>query len=175
MKDRILLHISVLLVLLFSLSAGAYYEDHKTYANATLRGLKTIAVNIDPPIGSYYGEMLRYGVTTSGLQDRISQRLRDAGFTVISFEEALENPSAVLLALRVRVDIPWGSYYAYDLNLSVKQKVPLPQNINSFYSVLTWSDGQIGALQISGPGLQYLYDYSLQLVENFIKAHQAQN
>ena len=176
MKKRILVHISAILLLFLSLSAGAaYYEDHQTYANATLQGLKTVSVNIDTPIGSDYGEMLRYGVTKNELQEKISQRLRDAGFDVISFKDALEDPDAVLLDLRVRVVIPWGSYYAYDLNLSVKQKVPLPRDSNAFYSVRTWSDGQIGALQISGVGLHYLYDYSMQLVENFIKAHQAQN
>jgi len=176
MKKRILVHISAILLLFLSLSAGAaYYEDHQTYANATLQGLKTVAVNIDPPIGSYYGEMLRYGVTKNELQEKISQRLRDAGFNVISFEESLENPEAVLLDLRVRLTIPYYAFYSYDLNLSVKQKIPLPQGNNAFYSVRTWSDGQIGALQISGMGLHYLYDYSMQLVDNFIRAHQAQN
>ena len=159
----------------FTLSAGAAFYGDYPYANATLKGLKTIAVNIDPPRGSDYGELSRYGVTSEQLQEMISARLRDAGFKVISFTESLEDPDAVMLDLLVRVDIPWGSYYAYDIKLSVNQKLSLAHGKNSFYSVKTWSDRQIGALQQAGPGLYPLYGYSMQLVENFIKAHQAQN
>ena len=175
MKQYIRLTVS-LLVLASSLSAtAAFFEYPQGYANATLKGLKTIAVNIDPPRGSDYTEMTLYGVSSEQLQAMISGRLRDAGFKVITFTESLEDPEAVLLDLRVRVDIPWSSFYAFDLKLSVNQKLPLPQDKNSFYSVRTWSDRQIGALQRSGPGLYPLYGFSMQLVENFIQAHQAQN
>jgi hypothetical protein len=176
MKKHILNSFGMLLVTFISLPAmSAFYGDYETYNRATLQGLKTIAVNIDPPRGSDYTEMYRYGVTKEGLQEMISRRLRDAGFTVISLAESLEDPDAVLLDLRVRVDIPWGSFYTFDLNLSLKQKVGLPRGKNSFYSVRTWSDGQLGALQQSGYGLYPLYGYTLQLVDNFIRAYRTQN
>ena len=165
-----------LLGLAISLSAGAtFFEEPQGYSNATLKGLKTIAVNIDPPRGSDYTALLNSGVTSEKLQDMISARLRAAGFKVINYSESLADPEAVLLDLRVRVDMPWGSFYAFDLKLSVNQKLPLAQGAGSFYSVRTWSDRQIGALQQVGPSLYPLYDYSMQLVENFIKAHNAQN
>jgi len=176
MKHNIRLIVS-LLVLTISLSASAAYNeestDYSTYA--TLKGLKTIAVNVDPPRGEEYKKMTLDGVSTEQLQEKISTRLRDAGFKVISVSESLSDPEAVLLDLRVRVDFPWSAFYAYDLQLSINQKFPLPQSENSYYSVRTWSDRQVGAIQLVGPGLNYLYDYSMQLVENFIKAHQAQN
>ena len=170
-------HAATLLGLTISISvAAAFFEEPQGYAHATLKGLKTIAVNIDPPRGSDYTAMSTYGVTSEKLQEMISARLRDAGFKVINYPESLADPEAVLLDLRVRVDIPWGSFYAFDLKLSVNQKLPLAQGgAGSFYSVRTWSDRQIGALQMVGPGLYPLYGYSMQLVENFIKDHQAQN
>ena len=168
--------VTSLLVLAISLPAdAAFFDDYQGYTHATLKGLNTIAVNIDPPRGSDYNEMFRYGVTSEQLQEMISARLREAGFKVITVTESLDDPTAVMLDLRVRVDIPWGSFYAYDLKLSVNQKLPLAQGNNSFYSVKTWSDRQVGALQESGPGLYPLYGYSMKLVENFIKAHMAQN
>jgi len=167
---------AALLGLTVSLSAAAaFFEEPQGYSHATLKGLKTVAVNIDPPRGSDYTEMSRYGISSEKLQEMISARLRDAGLKVITYTESLADPEAVLLDLRVRVDIPYGSFYAFDLKLSVNQKIPLAQGAGSFYSVRTWSDRQIGALQQVGPGLYPLYDYSMQLVENFIKAHQAQN
>jgi len=158
----------------FAVTAG-FFEEPLGYENATLRGLKTIAVHIDPPTGSDATEMSRNGVTSENLQEMISARLRNAGFKVISYSDSLHDPEAVLLDLRVRVDMPWGSFYAFDLKLSVFQKFPLSQGAGSFSSVRTWSDRQIGALQAVGPGLYPLYDYSMLLVENFIKAHHAQN
>ena len=167
---------AALLGLTISLSAAAaFFEEPQGYAHDTLKGLKTIAVNIDPPRGSDATEMSRYGISSEKLQEMISTRLRDAGFKVISYTDSLGDPEAALLDLRVRVDMPWGSYYAFDLKLSVNQKVPLAQGAGSFYSVRTWSDRQIGALQAVGPGLYPLYDYSMQLVENFILDHHAQN
>jgi len=170
-------HATTLLFLTISLSAiAAFFEEPLGYAHATLKGLKTIAVKIDPPRGSDYTAMFTYGVTSEKLQEMISARLRDAGFKVINYSDSLEDPEAVLLDLRVRVDVPWGSFYAFDIKLSVNQKLPLAQGgAGSFYSVRTWSDRQIGALQQSGPGLYPLYGYSMQLVENFIRDHHAQN
>lgn len=164
-----------LLLLALSLSTAAFFEEPQGYAQSTLKGLKTIAVNIDPPRGNDYTQMSRYGVSSEKLQEMISTRLRDAGFKVINYSESLTDPEAVLLDLRVRVDMPRGSFYAFDLKLSVNQKVPAQGGAGSFYSVRTWSDRQIGALQAVGPGLYPLYDYSMLLVENFIKAHHAQN
>jgi hypothetical protein len=147
-------------------------EDNQFFANTSLNSIKTIAINIDPPVGNYYGELGKYGVSTTVLEEKMSQRLRAAGINVVSFNEALEDPEAALLDLRVRLVLPDYSYYSYNLHLSLKQKVPLPGK-NAFYSVKTWSDSIIGALEQSR--LVVLNDYSMQLVDNFITAYQTQN
>jgi hypothetical protein len=148
-------------------------EDYRYFANTSLSGIKSVALNIDTPVGVYYSNLERYGVSSTVLEQNITNRLRNVGINVISFNEALEDPAAALLDLRVRMTFPEYSFYSYNLLLSVKQKVPLPQGNNTFYSVRTWSDGKIGAVEQSR--LTILNDYTMQLVDNFIAAYQAQN
>lgn len=159
-----------------SLSAAAVssYIDNENFANISLKGLNTIAINIDPPFGNDYTTLrVISGVSKEDLKQQIEQRLRNAGLNVISFEQSLENPEAVVLNLRMRLVMPWSLFYQYSLDLSIKQKVPLAAGNNAFYSVETWSDGIHGA--VSQSDLGYLNNYSLQLVDNFISAYQAQN
>ncbi len=175
MKKRIVVLITALILSLASLPGMALYFswDSQTFANATLKGVKTVAVDVDPPIRSLNDELRNYGVSDIELEKKISQRLRDAGFYVVSTEQALIDPEAALLKLRIRMVISYGMVYSYGLDLSLNQKAPLPGSSNSFYSVKTWSDGQFGGTQQTS--LRYLNNYSMQLVENFIEAHRAQN
>lgn len=175
MNKRIFILFGTTLFFLTSMSIqAALFDSHyKKFSNSTLTGIKTVAINIDRPTNYDYDELARYGVTKEGLQELMTQRLRDAGFDVISLEQALENPEASLIDLRIRLITPRYHYFAYYLDLSVIRKVPLPQGNNSFYSVTTWSDGQNGALQQTG--FHYINDYTINLVDNFIQAHQSQN
>ena len=155
----------------FAVSTGI---DNENFANISLKGLNTVAINIDPPFGSDYSTLVSIsGVSKEDLQQQIEQRLRNAGFNVISFRQSLDDPDAVVLNLRMRLVMPWNLFYQYNLDLSLKQKVPLQTGNNAFYSVETWSDGIHGA--VSQTDLKYLNDYSLKLVDNFISAYQAQN
>lgn len=175
MKQRILTLMTALALALASMPGSALYFswDNQAFTNATLNGVKTVAVNVDPPIRSMNDELRNYGVSDIELENKISQRLRDAGFNVVTAEQALADPEAALLKLRIRMIISYGMVYSYGLDLSLNQKAPLPGGSNSFYSVKTWSDGQFGGTQQTS--LRYLNNYSMQLVENFIEAHRAQN
>jgi len=175
MKKRIVVLITALIFSLVSLPGMALYFswDSQNFANATLSGINTIAVNVDPPIRSVNDELRNYGVSDIELEKKIAQRLRDAGFNVVSTEQALADPEAALLKLRIRMIISHGTVYSYGLDLSLNQKAPLSGGSNSFYSIRTWSDGLFGGTQQTS--LRYLNNYSMQLVENFIEAHRAQN
>ena len=175
MKKSILMMIVASLLSLVSLSGNALYFnwDNQTFANATLKGINTVTVDVDPPIRSLNDELRNYGVSDTVLEEKISQRLRDAGFNVISAEQALADPDAALLKLRIRLIIGYGLIYSYGLDLSLNQKAPLSDGGNSYYSVETWSKGLFGGVQQTSLG--YLNNYSLNLVENFIEAHRAQN
>ncbi|OGT86830.1 MAG: hypothetical protein A3G42_03915 [Gammaproteobacteria bacterium RIFCSPLOWO2_12_FULL_47_76] len=175
MKQRILTLMTALALLLASMPGSAFYYSwgSQTFANATLHEVKIIAVNVDPPIRSMNDKLRNYGVSDIELEKKISQRLRDAGFNIISTEQALADPEAAQLKLRIRMIISHGTVYSYGLDLSLNQKAPLSGGSNSFYSIRTWSDGLFGGTQQTS--LRYLNNYSMQLVENFIEAHRAQN
>jgi len=174
MKQRILTFIAVLALVHISLPVSALYFswDNQAFANATLKGVKTLAVNVDPPIKSLNGELNNYGVSDIELEKIISLRLRDAGFNVVTAEQARNDPEAALLKLRIRMIISYGAVYSYGLDLSLNQKAGLSGS-NNYYSVRTWSDGVFGGTQQTN--LNILNNYSMQLVENFIEAHRAQN
>ena len=175
MKKRILTLMTALTLMLTSMPGSALYFDwdSQTLANATLRGVKMIAVVVDPPVRSLNDELRNYGVSDTDLENKISQRLRDAGFEVISAEQALGYPEAALLKLRIRLIIGYGVIYSYGLDLSLNQKAMLYGGNDAHYLVKTWSDSQFGGMQQTS--LPYLNIYSMELVENFIEAHRAQN
>jgi hypothetical protein len=176
MKDHVLIAFTTMLLVFATLSVKAvnYGGDSQPFFKDTLKGIKTIAVNIDPPFGNDYVDLRHIGgITRENLQEQFAQRLRHAGFNVISFEESLEDPEAALLNLRMRLVMPWSLYYHYYLDMSLKHKVPLSQGSKAFFSVETWSDGIHGAVAVSD--LRYVKDHAMQLVENFIQDHRAQN
>jgi hypothetical protein len=85
----------------------------------------------------------------------------------------LEDPNAALIELKLRVVTPYNLYYSIGLNLSVKRKAPLAEGSGAYYSIETWSDGQVGG--VSQTDLPKIYTYTSQLVDNFIVAYQDQN
>jgi hypothetical protein len=175
MKKQILTLMTALTLMLVSMPGSALYFswDSQSLSNATLKGVNKVAVDVDPPVNSLNSELQNYGVSDTDLENKISQRLRDAGFSVISAEQALTDPEAALLKLRIRLIIGYGLIYSYGLDLSLNQKAILYGGNDLHYSVKTWSDSQFGGMQQTS--LPYLNTYSMELVENFIEAHRAQN
>lgn len=167
--------ITSILMLVVSLPVNAYFfgDDHAYLSDSGLKGFQTAAVMIDPPEGRYTNEIARYGISVAGLQERISERIRQAGIKVISFEQALEDPTAALIELKLRIVTPHDLYYSIGVNLSVTRKAPLSEDSGAYFPVKTWSDGQVGGLSQSD--LPRIYLYTAHLVDHFIEAYQAQN
>jgi hypothetical protein len=168
--------LSSILLLLLSAQTSAYYFslDHQSFTNSNLKGVDTVAINIDPPVGLHNMEINRYGVTKTELQNQLTQRIQEAGINVVSFEEALEDPNAALIELKLRVITSYSLYYSIGLNLSVKRKAPLAAGSGgAFYSIETWSDGTVGGGSQSD--LTKIYTYTSQLVDKLIVAYQDQN
>jgi len=172
MKKLITILSSALLITFFSLSSMAVNYGDGNHPQNVLTGIKAIAVTIDPPTNYYYGELKSYGVSKENLEYEISKRLTNAGFDVISFSDSLEKPEAAVLNLKIRIIKGYGLIYSYGLNLSLNQKAPLYGD-NAFHSIETWSDWLAGGTQQTT--LRYLNGYAMQLVDNFIETHRAQN
>lgn len=166
MKRLVLIVVTGLTFSLVSLPGNADVHDHDpVFSNLSLQGIKTIAVEIDPPPASFLKLHHFSGVSAEELHAGLSRRLHEAGFNVVSYEEALKDPDAALVYLKIWLT-PMAalSIYGYNLELSLKQKVPYKDDL--FYSIDTWSDGACGVTQKYQLG--YLYDYSLILVDHLI-------
>lgn len=173
MKRRLILFISTLIFSVASFSGYAYFsEDYLFLKNSSLKGVNTVIVEVDPPVRSLNDELVNHGVSSGELQKRISERLRDAGINVIDREQALADPQAALLKLRIHMAIGWGTVYSWGLNLSLNQNTSLNRP-GAYYPVRTWSTGKFGGTQQTN--LRIINDYSMQLVDEFIAAHHAQN
>lgn len=161
-----------------STSAFHYGWKEKPFDRSSLRGIKNIAINIDTRYENKYYRDLKYkGVTSEGLYNKIENRLQNAGFNIISLEEAIEDPDAVLLNLRMRITLIYYVIYSYELYLTVQQKVPLDskQDVaeNLFFSINAWEDGNNGGLGQAELG--YLNTRTLEIVDKFIRDHNSQN
>lgn len=176
MRSRTLSSMMVALsLLLVSLPGHALYFswDEESLANASLHGINTLVVEVDPPANPMKDELKNnYGVGESELELKITQRLSEAGFKIITTDQAVNEPDAALLKLRIRVILAHGTVYSYGLDLSLHQKSALAKS-GGYYSVKTWSTSQFGGMAQNS--LPYLNNYSMDLVENFINAHRAQN
>jgi hypothetical protein len=159
-----------------STSAFHYGWKEKPFDRTSLRGINNIAINIDTRYENTYNRDLKYkGVTKKGLYGKIEEKLKNNGFNVVSLGEAIEDPDAVLLNLRMRVNLIYYAIYSYELYLTVQQKVLLSQNEdeNNFFSVNIWEDGNHGGL---GQGeLSYLNVRTLEIVDKFIRDHNSQS
>ena len=154
-------------------NAGSPGAGPQGFTNSSLKGFHTVAVHIDPPEAPYYADISRYGVSRTKLEEQVTKRLQDAGIHVISLAQAIEDPAAALIELRLRVAMPNNLYYSIGLNLSVRRKATLAPGNNAYYSVETWSDGLVGGLAQSD--LAKIYSYTSQIVDRFIAAYQTQN
>lgn len=173
MKKRLLLTVSFLLVGITCLPVKAYFsEDYLFLENTSLRGINTVIVDVDTPVTSVNDELEHQGVSSATLQKRIMERLQAAGINVLSGDQAISDPQVALLKLRIHLTIGWGTVYSWGLNLSLNQRVAMARE-GSYYPVRTWSTGKFGGTQQTN--LRIINDYSMELVDNFIEAHHAQN
>lgn len=172
-KQCVLIAVTALIASLASLPGYAYFSgDYLLLENSSLKGINTVSVEVVPPIDSLNYELKYRGVSSTELEQKISERLQAAGINVISREQALSEPEAAMLRLKIHLIIGMGRIYSWGLNLSLNQNAPLERS-GAFHPVRTWSTGKFGGTQQTNLGI--IRNYSLELVEEFIAAHHAQN
>ena len=130
-------------------------------SNNLLQSLKTIAVEVDMPTGGDYGILKALGVTKVKLEDNISKQLQAAGFNIIGVNDAENDPSAALIEVRIRVIKSLGVVYSTSINITT-----------SYYAD-AWTGSVTSGLSQSD--LPSINTYAKELIDDFIKVHQAQN
>ena len=122
------------------------------------------------------GEAEREGLTRSGLQTDLEQRLRQAGLRTLAASEALGSRGRPTLELRLHLvrsrEAP--QLYVYSVELALRQEIRLARDrtIESF--AITWSDSpQVGTVEPAR--LSVVRDAVRAKVTQFIAAWQAAN
>lgn len=141
-------------------------DDH---ANLPMRGIVAVTLVID----GVEDDLASYGLDRSALAAAASERLTQAGITVLGSDESARRPDAAFLRLRVRLIRAPYYFYLYGVNLALLGKLALVQDPRSYATVEIWSEGSVGAVQPSD--LTPLRDLSLQLIHQFIAEHASQN
>ncbi len=168
--------VSLFIILLYLLtpSLGAYTQggytkgDGGQFSHLTLQGIDTVTLRINGMSPNYK----RYGIDKARWEQIITERLQKAGLSVISYDEAIQTPSAVLMQLDLFVNYNYA-YYSYGIMLAVKHKVPLPTTQDSFISGTIWSDykNHYGR----SIDLRKINSYIDDLINHFLADYHAQN
>ena len=139
------------------------------FSYMTLNGVRAAAVEV-------YGvepEFARYGLTPQPLRAAVEAQLRQAGIEVLSYDEAVRQPHAALVQLKLRTNQSEYQFYFYNFALEVREKIPLDNAAGGFISALIWSDARQGSVQPTDmPRLAGVAD---ELVAGFVREHQTQN
>ncbi len=78
---------------------------------------------------------------------QIEERLRRAGYRLVSPEEAVRFPGAQFADYELHVD-NMLFYYSFLVFLKLRAKQPLPQNPEAFVTRVLWSDWEIGGIEL---------------------------
>lgn len=126
-----------------------------------LREVKTITVRLEG-VGSAWHY---YGFKQQALEDAIVKRLTDAGIRVVGPAEAQTDPSAMMLAIHVYVEVPLSHYSSFGIFVKLRQKVPVGRG-EGYISQPIWSDWQVGSFEYQQ--YEQLAPHILQLVDHFV-------
>ena len=139
------------------------------FTHQPLKGIKTIVLDIS----GVDNDIRRYGISTDMLRKSITERLDLAGLQVISADDLNISSDAAIISLKLNLMRAPYYFYLYGLNVTVKNKLILSQENNVYTTVDTWSDGKVGLKKPME--LNDLNQYSLDLIDNFIKDYRLQN
>ena len=126
-----------------------------------LRNVDTVTVRLEG-VGD---DWRYYGFKQQQLEDEIVKRLTDAGIHVVGPAEAQGDPSAMMLAIHVYVEVPLSHFSSFGVFIKLRQKVPVGE-AGGFVSHPVWSDWQIGSFEYQH--YMQLAPHILKLVDNFV-------
>ena len=131
----------LLFTLLISRGAVMVNAQDTELTRATLKGLKGLYVVIE----DLRPEVEQAGLTKSAIQTDVELKLRQAGISVLSREQWLNEPGWPYLYVNVNVN-PRSDYsWPYNILLELKQRVILSRDPTIDLNTTTWSVHAVGA------------------------------
>lgn len=150
---------SLALLLCLLAAPAAWARDYGE--TGALREVKTVTVRLEG-VGSSWQY---YGFKQQALEDSIVKRLTDAGIRVVGPAEAQTDPSAMMLAIHVYVEVPLSHYSSFGIFAKLRQKVPVGQG-KGYVSQAIWSDWEVGSFEYQH--YEQLAPHILKLVGHFV-------
>lgn len=142
---------------------GGYEPGYRT-----LSEVRRVIIQI---LGTNSREWERFGFTDEGLRCAISQRLQARGIEVAAAGGSLGEADTALLEVDVHVN-DQAFMYSYQVFVRLKEKLPLPQNPQSFVTKTVWSDWKIGGFEAYNFGK--LRAAILELVDRLLESYELQ-
>ncbi|GEM_PF-3313463 len=157
-----------LLIYLFCLLPLTARAD-TDFSYLTLQGIQTVAVDVEGINKALY----RYHFDPATIKKSVEKKLADAGFKIISVREALHHNAASLIKLTFNDIRSEYGFYSYGVDLSVKEKIPLPRRENAFISATIWQKAKHGMMMdYEVEKLQKAVD---ELIASFLDEYREQN
>jgi hypothetical protein len=178
-----------LFILLF---LGSFCQaDDSARDRATLRGIQSIIVKVNPLAAEWRAELEKVGLSESVLQSSIEQQLQKAGIQVLAEEDA--NQTAFEGYLNVRLQ--FADYepakktflslddkqekiekadtkkkYTYAIRLNLRQLVALKRDPSAYVFSITWQSESVGVRRLA-----LIKDHLKTQVDVFIEAYASEN
>ena len=117
-------------------------------------------------------EMAAHGLSRIKVEQEISSRLLAAGVQVVPEGDLAATKNAGVLTLRIRLMRAPYFFFLYNINLTLRSKLPVNPDANAFTTVETWSDGWVGAMQPTDVG--QLQGFAEELLARFLEQRAAE-
>ena len=143
-------------------------SDRQTSQQA-LVGVRQVSVQVF----GFEGEVERYGVNGMRARQDAEQRLRQAGFEIISPEEAAHSPNAAVVAIELHTVVNDYGIYSYATDLQLRQKIPLAGATGAYFTETVWSHGTNG--WVKPFELQRVDGEISAMVDALLRDHATQN
>ena len=172
MVNRGLVIICGILFILSCVGATVHGMDTEL-TRITLAGIQGIHVKVEelqPNIQKYAS---RFNITQEQLRKDVTLKLEKAGIIVLSSEKWLKTTGRPLLYVNVNTHETEKYWYAFNINIQVRQVVSLESNPNLKTMADTWSIDMTGIANIGT--LNMIRDNVGNLVDRFVNVYLSVN
>jgi hypothetical protein len=139
------------------------------FSHMTLNGTNNVAISIE----DVDRDFAVYGLSSAGLLEQVTAKLTQGGVGVVPYSEAVSNPGARLLRVRVMTNHDAHGFYHLSVKLELRQKIPLGNTAGGFVSQAVWTDAANAVMLASE--IEKITALVDDLLANFISEYHAQN
>ena len=142
-------------------------DERQRQTLAGLRGVSIVVEDVSPDVE-------KDGLTAATLHADMQQKLRQAGVAVLTEDQAARAPGSPHLYLKLSAMKHGGGFYAYHIQLGVRQNVILLRAARGIGFATTWSATEVLGT-VAWANLGSIRDDVKAEVDQFIKAYFAVN